>query len=170
MGVVNAQFYSFLASARDGNEWSASRSGCFTHKERDTGTHLKGGQVGPRAGLDVLEKQKFARAGSRDPDRFGCSRVILTTTLFGHSNNHLQVIGLLGMHFTAADRSLLQDAFRYDKCLQTKKIYDIHTEVECSRVVELVQVLLLLLLLLLLLSSSSLSIKGFIYGPRRLCQ
>jgi hypothetical protein len=40
-----------LTSAIDGGEWSASCPDRFTLGDRDTGTHLKGGSVGPRAGL-----------------------------------------------------------------------------------------------------------------------
>jgi len=35
-----------------GGEWSASRSGRFTPRERAPSTHWIGGWVGPRAGLD----------------------------------------------------------------------------------------------------------------------
>jgi hypothetical protein len=43
----------FLTSALDGGEWSASRTGRFTPRERAPDTHWIGGWVGPRAGLDV---------------------------------------------------------------------------------------------------------------------
>jgi hypothetical protein len=46
---------SFLASALDEGEWSASRPGPFTPGER-TGTHWTGGWVGPRVGLEAVEK------------------------------------------------------------------------------------------------------------------
>jgi hypothetical protein len=42
-----------LISAPDGGEWSASRPVRFT-----PGTHLIGGWVGPRAGLDAVAKIK----------------------------------------------------------------------------------------------------------------
>jgi len=35
-GVVEAQINSFLTSALDGREWSASRTDSFTHRERTT--------------------------------------------------------------------------------------------------------------------------------------
>jgi hypothetical protein len=50
--------YSFTL-ALDGGEWSASRPGRFTHRERDPGTHWIGGCVGPRAVLDTLGKRKI---------------------------------------------------------------------------------------------------------------
>jgi hypothetical protein len=44
-------------SALDGGEWSASRPGRFTPRERDPGTHWIGGWVGPRAVLDAVVKK-----------------------------------------------------------------------------------------------------------------
>jgi hypothetical protein len=41
-----------------GGEWSASRPGRFTPEERDPGTHSIG-WVGPRAGLDHVQKREF---------------------------------------------------------------------------------------------------------------
>jgi hypothetical protein len=48
---VNVQIHVFLTSALVGGEWSASRLGRFT-----PGTHWTRGWVGPRAGLDDMEK------------------------------------------------------------------------------------------------------------------
>jgi hypothetical protein len=48
-----------LTSALDGGEWSASRLGRFTPRERDPGTHWIGGWVGPRAVLDAVVKKKI---------------------------------------------------------------------------------------------------------------
>jgi len=42
-----------LTSALDGGEWSASRSGRFTSRERTPGTYWLGGLMGPRARLDA---------------------------------------------------------------------------------------------------------------------
>jgi hypothetical protein len=42
-----------------GGEWSASCPGHFTPEERAPGTHWIGSWVGPRAGLDDVEKRKF---------------------------------------------------------------------------------------------------------------
>jgi hypothetical protein len=52
-------WHGFLTSALVTGEWSASRPGCFTARERAPGTHWIGGWVGPRAGLDGVEKRKF---------------------------------------------------------------------------------------------------------------
>jgi hypothetical protein len=51
--------YIFLTSALAGGEWSASRPCRFTPGERAPSTHWIGGWVGPRAGMDDLEKSKF---------------------------------------------------------------------------------------------------------------
>jgi hypothetical protein len=48
-----------LTLALDGGEWSASRPGRFTPKERAPGTHWIGGWVGPRAVLDAVVKRKI---------------------------------------------------------------------------------------------------------------
>jgi hypothetical protein len=49
----------FLTSALDGGEWSASRPCHFTPGERAPGTHCIGGWVGPRTGLDDVERRKI---------------------------------------------------------------------------------------------------------------
>jgi hypothetical protein len=48
-----------LTSVLDGDEWSASRPGHFTHKERVPDTHWVGGWVGPVVGLDTVSKRKI---------------------------------------------------------------------------------------------------------------
>jgi hypothetical protein len=49
----------FLTSALDGGEWSASRPGRFTPRERAPGTAWIGGWVGPRAVLYAVVKRKI---------------------------------------------------------------------------------------------------------------
>jgi hypothetical protein len=44
---------------RNGGEWSASRPGYFTPRERALGTHWIGGWVGPRAVLNAVVKRKI---------------------------------------------------------------------------------------------------------------
>jgi hypothetical protein len=51
---------SFLASELDGGEWSASRPGRFTARERAPGIHWLGGWVGLGAGLDAVEKRNIS--------------------------------------------------------------------------------------------------------------
>jgi hypothetical protein len=61
-GVLGEWRYSStlsLTSALDGGEWSASRPGRFTPRERAPGTHLIGGWAGPRAVLDAMVKRKI---------------------------------------------------------------------------------------------------------------
>jgi hypothetical protein len=58
-GGVDVQIHIFLTSALAGGEWSASRPGRFTPRERASGTHWIEGWVDPRAGVDDLEKRKF---------------------------------------------------------------------------------------------------------------
>jgi len=41
-----------LTSALDGGEWSDSRPGRFTRREKAPGIHWIGGWVGPRADVD----------------------------------------------------------------------------------------------------------------------
>jgi hypothetical protein len=56
---MDVQIHVFLSSTLVGSEWSASRRGRLTSGERTPGTHWIGGWVGPRAGLDDVEKRKF---------------------------------------------------------------------------------------------------------------
>jgi hypothetical protein len=58
-GEVGIQIDVFLTSAVVGGEWSASRPCHFNSGERTPTTHLIGDWVGPRAGLDDMEKSKF---------------------------------------------------------------------------------------------------------------
>jgi hypothetical protein len=59
-GGVNVEIHVFLTSALTGGEWSASRTGRFTPRENAPGTHSIGGWVGPRTGLDDVEKRKIS--------------------------------------------------------------------------------------------------------------
>jgi hypothetical protein len=60
-GEVDVWIHIFLSSALVGGEWSASHPGRFIPGERATGTHWIGGWMGPRVGLDDMEKGKFPR-------------------------------------------------------------------------------------------------------------
>jgi hypothetical protein len=51
--------YSFLNSALDGDEWSASRSGRALPPGIDPGTHWIGRWAGPRAGVDTEARVKI---------------------------------------------------------------------------------------------------------------
>jgi hypothetical protein len=50
---------SFLTSVLDGGECSVSCSGHFTPAEVTPCTHWTGGWVGPRIGVDAVEKRKM---------------------------------------------------------------------------------------------------------------
>jgi len=65
---VDVWLHAFLTSALDGGQWSASRPGRFTPRERGPGTHWIGGWVGPIVGLNAVAKRKIpASAGNRTP-------------------------------------------------------------------------------------------------------
>jgi hypothetical protein len=57
----------FLTSALVGGQWSASHPGSFTPGEINPGTHWIGGWVGPRAGLNTLEKSKTLPLSGMEP-------------------------------------------------------------------------------------------------------
>jgi hypothetical protein len=59
----------FLTSALDGGEWSASRPCRFTPGEVAPGTHGIGGWVGPRVGLGAVEKRNILLCRESNPDR-----------------------------------------------------------------------------------------------------
>jgi hypothetical protein len=58
-GGVDIYIHVFLTTAAAGGEWSTSRPCRFTPGERAHFTHLVGGWVNLRAGLDYVEKRKF---------------------------------------------------------------------------------------------------------------
>jgi hypothetical protein len=58
-GGVDVQIHVFFTSALVGGEWSGSHPGCFTPGEIAHGTHWIWGWVGPRTGLDDMEKRKI---------------------------------------------------------------------------------------------------------------
>jgi hypothetical protein len=57
-GGVNTYLYSFLASALDGGQWTASHPCCSNHGGKTPGTHLTGGWVDTKVGMDVLCKEE----------------------------------------------------------------------------------------------------------------
>jgi hypothetical protein len=56
---VDIEIHIFLTSALAGGEWSPSRCGRFTPRERAPATHWIGSWADPRAGLDDVKKRKF---------------------------------------------------------------------------------------------------------------
>jgi hypothetical protein len=53
----------FLTSALEKGDWSASHLCRFIPGKRAPGTHWIGGWVGPRAGLDAREEEKCSLPG-----------------------------------------------------------------------------------------------------------
>jgi hypothetical protein len=81
-GGMEVQLHAFLTSAIYGSEWSASRLSRFTPGERALDTHWIGGWVGPRAGLDEVEKRKIPSPhGGSNPDRTARSLVDISAEL-----------------------------------------------------------------------------------------
>jgi hypothetical protein len=60
----------FFTSALDVGEWSASRHGRFTPRERAPSTHWIGGWVGPRAVLDAVVKRKISSSRRKSNPRY----------------------------------------------------------------------------------------------------
>jgi hypothetical protein len=58
-GGVEVWLHTFLTSALDGGEWSASRPSCCTPRERAPGIHCVGGRVGHNTGLIAVAKRKI---------------------------------------------------------------------------------------------------------------
>jgi hypothetical protein len=56
---VEVELHALLTSALDGCEWSASRPGHYTPREKASDTHWIGGGVDPRAGLDAVVERKI---------------------------------------------------------------------------------------------------------------
>jgi len=61
-----------LTSTVDGDEWSVSRPGRFSPRERVPITDWIGGWMGPRAGLETVLKRKFPSPGPRTTDHSTC--------------------------------------------------------------------------------------------------
>jgi hypothetical protein len=73
-GGVNVWIQVFFTSTLVGGEWSTSRPGRFTPRERASSTHWIGGWVGPRTGLDV-EKRKFLTLPGLELQKFFDNRL-----------------------------------------------------------------------------------------------
>jgi hypothetical protein len=54
-GGVEIQLHAFLILALDGGKWSVPKPGRFILGERNPGTDLIRGWMGPRSGLDPVE-------------------------------------------------------------------------------------------------------------------
>jgi hypothetical protein len=59
----------YVTSALDGGGWSAWRPGSFTPGEKAPGNHCIGGWMGPRFGLDAVDKRKILYWRESNPGR-----------------------------------------------------------------------------------------------------
>jgi hypothetical protein len=69
---VDVQVHIFFTSALVGGYWSASRPGRVTPEERASSTHWIGGWVGPRVGLEDMEKRKISPLTGFEFKSMGC--------------------------------------------------------------------------------------------------
>jgi len=75
-----------LTSVLDGDEWSASRSGRFTHEERYPDFQWLGGWVVPRAGLDaVMKRKKSLPCPCRESNAGRPARSLVTIMTMGNA-------------------------------------------------------------------------------------
>jgi hypothetical protein len=77
---VRVYYHVVLTSTLDGSEWLDLPIDRSTLKEIFLLYDCNSGCVGPKAGLDVLEKRHFASAGNRTQDCQACSFVTVLTT------------------------------------------------------------------------------------------
>jgi hypothetical protein len=66
-------YRSMFSSALVGGEWSTSRPSNFTPEERAPGTHCIGDWVGPRSGVEDVEKRKFLLVMGLELRPFRCA-------------------------------------------------------------------------------------------------
>jgi hypothetical protein len=87
-GVLGERRYSpthYLTSALDGDEWSVSRHGRFTSRERAAGcTHWIGGWVSPRAVLDAVFVSEDFNVHVKIINRHRLLTVTVTASLMKH--------------------------------------------------------------------------------------
>jgi hypothetical protein len=67
-GGVDVNIHVFMPSALGRGEWSVSRRGRFTPRERTPGTHWIGGWVCPRAGLNAVKRRIFCPCWESNPN------------------------------------------------------------------------------------------------------
>jgi hypothetical protein len=85
MGERRYSSYSFLTSALDWGEWSASRPGrALPPGKEPPGTHWIGGCVGPRAGLDAGARIKIRPCRGSNLDRPARSQTLYCLSYRGY--------------------------------------------------------------------------------------
>jgi hypothetical protein len=101
-----------LISALDGGEWSASRLGRFTPRERAPGTRWIGGWVGPRAVLDAVAKRKIpAPAGNRTLEPRSFSLYTIINYFFRHYRTAVTYVFVLHLRKPVTRNSQLHTLF-----------------------------------------------------------
>jgi hypothetical protein len=83
----------FLNSVLDGGEYSASRPSLFTPGETDTGTHWIGGWVGPRVGLEAVDKSLVLSGIEPGPPSPYLHRLHLQGTIANYAGTSVNVWG-----------------------------------------------------------------------------
>jgi hypothetical protein len=104
-GVLGELRYSSthsLTSALDGGEWSASRPGLFTLRDRALGTHWIGGWVGPRTVLDVVVKRKIPSPRRESNPRTPIVQPVAQAVTENSSSVHLMLTYLISRQSQAA--------------------------------------------------------------------
>jgi hypothetical protein len=77
-GGLAVKIHVFLSSALVGGEWSDSHIGRFTSGEKSRGTLWIGGRVGPRTGLDAVEKREISPSTGPDFHIHFCITLLYT--------------------------------------------------------------------------------------------
>jgi hypothetical protein len=115
-----------LTSAIVGGEGSASRYGRFSAGEMAPGTHWIGGLVGPRTGLDDVERRKILlipRLELRTLGRSARSQLLYRLRYPGSSNTCVSLIFILVLHSIPV--SLVVRCLHYGILIFTRSLPDI---------------------------------------------
>jgi hypothetical protein len=71
-----------LTSALDAGAWSASRPGRFTAGEGAPGTHLIGGWMDPKTGLDAVEKKPSSKKQQQNEKKLKHMNIFMLWPLY----------------------------------------------------------------------------------------
>jgi hypothetical protein len=93
-GRVDVEIHVFLTSALVEGEWSDSRTGRFTPAERAPGTHWIGGWVGPRTGMDDMEKRKFLPVPGLERRPLSCPASSQSLCRLRYPGSHLKYLSI----------------------------------------------------------------------------
>jgi hypothetical protein len=114
-GIVDVQICVFMTSALVGGERPASRLGRFSAGERASSTRRRGGWVGPRNGLDYLERRKFL-------NQPGFEFRLISCPIRSQSVYRLRYPGSVGIR-RGADKSLAFPISPFPISSKTKRIF-----------------------------------------------